>query len=160
MQMPFQILLNVALAIVWILLKNSWTLLDFTIGYMLGVVLLYVFRGFLPSDIYLKRIIAVWKLILLFFKELILANIAVVKHVLDPKLDIKPGIFALPTELEGHFEITTLANLITLTPGTFTIDVSPDNKILYIHAINVPDVEEAIRAIKESFEKQIMEVIR
>jgi multicomponent Na+:H+ antiporter subunit E len=158
--MPFQILLNIALALVWILLKNSWTLMDFAIGYMLGLVLLYVFRKFLPSAFYLKRFIAVWNLFLLFLKELILANVSVVKNVLDPKLDIKPAIYALPTDLKTRFEITTLANLITLTPGTLTIDVSPDNKILYIHAIDVPDAEEAIRAIKESFEKHIMEVTR
>lgn len=158
--MPFQILLNITLAFIWVLLNNAWTPFTFASGYVIGLVLLYVFRRFLPSEFYLRRVFAVFKLILLFFKELLLANLSVIKHVMRPKLDIRPGIFALPTELKTNFEITLLANLITLTPGTLTVDVSPDNDILYIHALDIPDVEQVIREIKESFEKQIMEVTR
>lgn len=158
--MPFQILLNLLLAMIWAMLSNSWTFLDLSIGYFIGLILLYVFRKFLPTAFYMKRVIAVVKLILLFLKELVLSNVSVVKQVLSPKLNIKPGIFALPTELKTRFEITTLANLISLTPGTLTVDVSHDNSTLYIHAIDVPDTEAAIKAIKDSFEKQIMEVTR
>jgi multicomponent Na+:H+ antiporter subunit E len=158
--MPFQILLNLVLAIVWAMLKNSWTLLDLMTGYFIGLVLLYIFRKFLPTAFYMKRVLAVVQLIILFLKELVLSNVTVVKHVLNPKLDIQPGIFALPTELRTRFEITTLANLISLTPGTLTIDVSHDNSTLYIHAMDVPDTEAAIKAIKDSFERQIMEVTR
>lgn len=73
---------------------------------------------------------------------------------------MKPGIFALRTELQTDWEITILANLITLTPGTLVIDVSPDNKTLYIHAMDIDDVDDAINSIKNTFEKAIMEVSR
>jgi multicomponent Na+:H+ antiporter subunit E len=53
-----------------------------------------------------------------------------------------------------------LSNLITLTPGTLVVDVSPDNKILYIHAIDIDDAKETIDSIKNTFEKAIMEVSR
>jgi multicomponent Na+:H+ antiporter subunit E len=93
-------------------------------------------------------------------RELLLANVQVIRDILRPKLDIKPGIFALPTDLKSDWEITLLSLLITLTPGTLVMDISDDNKILYIHAINMPDADQAISDIKNSFEKAIMEVTR
>ena len=75
-------------------------------------------------------------------------------------MNIHPTIFALPTDLEQDWEITLLSSLITLTPGTIVINVSDDQRTLYIHAIDVDDVDEAIDSIKNSFEKAIMEVSR
>jgi multicomponent Na+:H+ antiporter subunit E len=158
--MAFQILLNVFLAWVWMFLKVSYETVDFFIGYFFGIVIIFSFRRFFSSRFYLYRVLAVIRLLIIFIKELILSNIAVLKVILKPKLDVRPGIFALETELERDWEITVLANLITLTPGTLVIDVSPENKVLYIHAMDIPDVEEAIKAIKNTFEKAIMEVSR
>lgn len=87
-----------------------------------------------------------------------LSNLAVLKVIFQPKLNIQPGIFALETKLKEDWEITLLANLITLTPGTLVVDVSEDNKTLYIHAMDIGDVDEAVESIRQSFEKAIMEV--
>lgn len=158
--MAFQILLNVFLAWVWMFLKVSYDSVTFLVGYFFGLLIIFVFRRFFQSRFYLYRILAVLRLLLIFIKELILSNIAVLRVILKPKLDIRPGIFALSTELKKDWEITILANLITLTPGTLVLDISPDNKILYIHAMDIEDAEEAIESIKNTFEKAIMEVSR
>ncbi|RDI36941.1 Na+/H+ antiporter subunit E [Falsibacillus pallidus] len=156
--MAFQILLNFFLAFLWMFLQNSFKGKDFFIGYILGLLIIFGLRRFFNSRFYLLRAAAVLNLVYIFIKELLLANWAVFKVILKPKLDMKPGIFAMSTTLETKWEVTVLANLITLTPGTFVIDVSSDNKILYIHAMDVPDVEEAIDGIRNSFEKAILEV--
>ncbi|MGF2617617.1 Na+/H+ antiporter subunit E [Rossellomorea vietnamensis] len=158
--MAFQILLNFFLAFLWMFLQVSFTSTSFIIGYLLGLVVTFAFRRFFNSRFYMERVVAIIKLVLLFLKELILSNISVLKTLLKPKLDIKPGIFALPTDLTKNWEITLLANLITLTPGTLVVDISFDNKILYIHTLDIPDVDEAIDDIKNTFEKAIMEVSR
>jgi multicomponent Na+:H+ antiporter subunit E len=158
--MAFQILLNFFLAFLWMFLQVSFTSTSFIIGYILGLIVTFAFRRFFNSRFYMERVFAVISLILLFLKELILSNISVLKTLLRPKLDIKPGIFALPTDLKKDWEITLLANLITLTPGTLVVDISYDNKILYIHTLDIPDVDEAIDDIKNTFEKAIMEVSR
>lgn len=158
--MAFQILLNFFLAFLWMFLQVSFTSTSFIIGYILGLIITFAFRRFFNTRFYLLRVFAVINLVLLFLKELILSNITVLKTILKPKLDIKPGIFALPTELKTNWEITLLANLITLTPGTLVVDVSFDNKVLYIHTLDIPDVDEAIDDIKNTFEKAIMEVSR
>ena len=158
--MAFQILLNVLLALVWMFLSHSYNPSSFIVGYFLGILILLGFRKFFNSRFYMLRVWAVIKLLFLFIKELIMANISVLKVIIKPKLDMKPGIFALKTDLKQQWEITLLANLITLTPGTLVIDVSDDNSTLYIHAMDINDVQSEINGIKNSFEKAIMEVSR
>ena len=158
--MAFQILINLFMAIIWMFLNSDWSPVSFVIGYFIGILLLFVLRRFLPTRFYLANVYAVIKLILIFIRELILSNISVLKLVLAPKLNMQPGIFAYKTELKSNWEITILSSLITLTPGTLVIDVSDDNQTLYIHAIDVPDAEDTIQSIKDSFEKAIMEVSR
>ncbi|MCE7794167.1 Na+/H+ antiporter subunit E [Salipaludibacillus sp. CUR1] len=156
--MAFQILLNIGLALIWMLLRAEYTVLEFIIGYIVGLGLLFVLRRFLHFDFYFRRITAFIKLILLFFYKLILSNIDMTMIILSPKMDIQPGIIAVPTKLRTDWEITLLANLISLTPGTLTMNFSEDGRTLYVHSIHVPDKEKAIKEIHESFEKAIMEV--
>ncbi len=122
--------------------------------------MLFVLQRFIPGTFYFKRVLSVVKLILLFVRELLLSNPEIVKLAYKPKLDIQPGIFALPIELKSNWEITLLANLISLTPGTLSIEVSEDYSKIYIHAMDIPDVEQSINDIKDTFEKAIMEVTR
>ena len=158
--MAFQLLLNFFIALVWMFMSTSFTASTFIIGFLIGLLLLIMTRRFFPDRLYIGRLWATLKLGLLFFKELILSNISVLQVVLRPKMNIRPMIFALPTDLEHDWEITLLSSLITLTPGTIVLNVSDDQKTLYIHAIDVDDVDDAIDSIKNSFEKAIKEVSR
>ncbi|ARK29282.1 Na+/H+ antiporter subunit E [Halalkalibacter krulwichiae] len=158
--MAYQILLNIVIALIWAFLQNSYTGVDFLVGYVIGILILFVLRRFLKFDFYFRRVWAFIKLTLLFFKELIKANIDVIKIILSPKLNIKPGIVAVPTKLETDWELTLLAALVSLTPGTLSMDFSDDNKFIYIHAIHVPDKEEMIKQIQDTFERAILEVTK
>ena len=158
--MAFQLLLNFFIALVWMFMSTSFTASTFIIGFLIGLLLIIMTRRFFKERLYIWRLWATFKLALLFFKELTLSNISVLRVVLRPKMDIQPMIFALPTDLEHDWEITLLSSLITLTPGTIVLNVSDDQKTLYIHAIDVDDVDDAIDSIKNSFEKAIKEVSR
>jgi multicomponent Na+:H+ antiporter subunit E len=160
MTMAFQLLLNFFIALVWMFMSTSFTASTFIIGFLIGLLLIIITRRFFSKRLYIGWLWAVFKLVLLFFKELTLSNISVLRVVLRPKMDIQPMIFALPTDLEHDWEITLLSSLITLTPGTIVLNVSDDQKTLYIHAIDVDDVDDAIDSIKNSFEKAIKEVSR
>ncbi|MEK4486843.1 Na+/H+ antiporter subunit E [Psychrobacillus sp. FSL H8-0484] len=158
--MAFQILLNVFIALTWMFLSVSFKPTTFIIGYLIGILMLFMLRKSFNSRFYMGRVWAVIKLIMLFLKELTLSNISVLKLIIKPDMPIRPAIFAMPTVLEQDWEITLLSSLITLTPGTIVIDISDDNKTLYIHAIEFDDVDEAIDSIKNTFEKAILEVSR
>ena len=158
--MAFQILLNTALAFLWMFIKVSFDPISFIKGYLFGLLVIFLFRRFFHSRFYLLRFWSFIKLTFIFLKELVLSNVAIVKIVLKPKLDMNPGIFALQTDLTKDWQITLLSSLITLTPGTLVIDVSEDNKILFIHAMDIGEVEDEIYSIKNTFERAILEVSR
>lgn len=95
-----------------------------------------------------------------FFWELIKANVDVAYRVLHPDLPINPGIVKVKTILKSDTALTFLANSITLTPGTMTVDIDRDNGILYIHWINVKakDTENATKIIVQRFEKILKKI--
>ncbi len=156
--MALQIILNLGIAFVWTLLQADLTLINFIVGYVLGLGFLLVFKGQLKEKLYIIKWWQVIVLFLVFIKELVIANFIVIAQVLRPRLNIKPGIIALPTVLETDLQVTILANMISLTPGTISMEVSPDNKIIYVHVFNIDDEAEIINGIKDNFERRIKEV--
>jgi len=101
-------------------------------------------------------------LVFFYLKELLTASLRVAYEVLTPQDHMQPAVVAIPLEAETDFEITLLANFITLTPGTLSIDVSKDRKTLYVHEVYVKagDTESVKRQIKEGFEKKILKITR
>jgi multicomponent Na+:H+ antiporter subunit E len=89
-----------------------------------------------------------------FFWAMLKANLDVLYRVAHPALPIRPGIVKVKTTLASESGRTILANSITLTPGTMTVDLTDDG-YLYVHWINVAstDVEEATRRIVSTFER-------
>src|SRR5690625_2225302 len=130
--MTFQIVVNVIISFMWMFLSESYTFITFLFGYILGALLLLLLNRFFPSRFYLAPIYKLFVLLLIFIRELILSNIEIVKLVYKRKPDFEPGIFAMPIEVKQNWEITLLANLITLTPGTLTVAISNDNSTLFI----------------------------
>ncbi len=95
-----------------------------------------------------------------YMKELIRANIRVAYDALTPTHYMCPAILAVPLDAKTDFEILLLANLITMTPGTLSVDVSTDREVLYVHGMYVED-ETAFRAeIKDRLEKRVLELLR
>jgi multicomponent Na+:H+ antiporter subunit E len=96
-----------------------------------------------------------------FLWELLRANLGVARTVLfEPRDKINPAFLAIPLEAKTDAEIALLANLITLTPGTLSLDVSTDRSVLYIHTLDVEDVDALRVEIKRSLEKGLLEVMR
>ncbi|MBO1003445.1 Na+/H+ antiporter subunit E [Pseudogracilibacillus auburnensis] len=158
--MTFQIVVNLIISFMWMFLSESYTFITFIFGYILGALLLLLLNRFFPSRYYLAPIYRFFVLFLIFVRELILSNIDIVKLVYKRKPDFEPGIFALPVEVKKNWEITLLANLITLTPGTLSVAISDDQSQIFIHAMDIDDIEESIDDIKNTFEKAIMEVTK
>lgn len=99
-------------------------------------------------------------LILLFVRELILSALKVAWLVVQPKLRIRPAIIAHPLTVTTDAQITLLANMITLTPGTLSVDVSADRKTLYVHAIDMESKEALVGDIAAGFETKILRAMR
>lgn len=160
--MPAQFLLNVFIAILWMLLidEDEIRASTFITGFIVGAFIIFFMHRFFNQQFYLRRLVMAVKLILIFIYEIFTSSIIVLKQILSPKLNLTPGIISYKTELTTAGEVTTLALLLTLTPGSVVMEVSPDENILYIHAIDVENSKEFLFQSLKKFEKTIMEVTR
>ncbi|MDF1607306.1 Na+/H+ antiporter subunit E [Hoeflea sp. YIM 152468] len=153
-------LVNVLLALAWAAVTGSFTFLNFAFGFVLAIFALSLIREQVGSVGYFSRARRVISLLLLFTYELVLSAWKVAVLVMSPRMELKPGIFAYPLKVDRDFEITILASLITLTPGTLSVDVSEDRRTLYVHALDASDPDATRRDIAEGFERKIMEAFR
>ncbi|MBB3288061.1 MULTISPECIES: Na+/H+ antiporter subunit E [unclassified Rhizobium] len=151
---------NLLLAIVWVAVTGSASFINLVFGFVLAAVALAIVRSSYGGVLYLGRARRILALLVLFICELAKSVWAVAVAVMSPRIDVKPGIFAFPLTVDRDFEITLLANLITLTPGTLSVDVSDDRKMLYVHALDCSDPEAIRRGIADGFEHRIMEAFR
>lgn len=152
--------LNLLLAVLWVAVSGSATFVNFLFGFIVSAFAIGLIREQAQGVSYLRRVRLILSLTVLFFKELALSAWKVAILVLRRDMDLKPGIFAFPLTVDRDFEITLLANLITLTPGTLSVDVSQDRRVLYVHALDCSDPQGAKRDIAEGFERKIMEAFR
>ncbi len=151
---------NILLALAWAAVTGSFSFLNIAFGFVLGTAALWLIREQVGSVGYLSRARRVLSLLLLFVYELMMSAVKVAWLVISPRMDLKPGIFAYPLMVDRDFEITLLANLITLTPGTLSVDVSEDRRFLYIHALDCSDPDQTRAEIANGFERKILEAFR
>ncbi|MDN7242079.1 Na+/H+ antiporter subunit E [Planococcus sp. N028] len=160
--MPAQFLLNIMIAFLWTLLmdEDAFYLSTFFGGYIVGSVILFLMHRFFGTKFYLIRVYSTIKLLLIFISELTQSSLLIIKQILSPKLKIQPGIFTYEHNMEGPYELTTLALLLTLTPGSVVMEVSPDSKTFYIHAMDIEESRDQLMRSIKTFEKAILEVTR
>ena len=148
--------------VVWVL--TAWPFVDGRLdlqvvvaGLMASFLVAMLFHDILPKEhhVFVSRIRVFWLLVYVpvFLYYVVCADLDVVYRALHPAMPIKPGIVKIKTNLKTDSAITALANSITLTPGTLTVDLTDDG-YLYVHWINVKsdDVEEATQLISQRFE--------
>lgn len=153
-------LINVLLAFAWCAVVGSFTFINLLFGFLVSSAALWLTREQHQTTKYFQRVWLVLGLILLFLKELLLSVLRVAWLVVQPSQNYRPSFISFPLTVDRPYEITLLANLITLTPGTLSVDVSDDKKTLYIHCIDVDDPDALRRDIAEGFERKIMEALR
>ena len=158
--MKAQFILNLFIAFLWTLFSGQMTVATFAFGYMIGVVIVFLMHRFFGERFYLVRLWAFIKLILLFLVETFQSFFWVAKFILNPKAKYRPGIFKYDTKLESDWEITAISMLITLTPGSVVMEVSPDRKSIYLHGMDLTGQNQVLLSSLEKFEKAIMEVTR
>lgn len=151
------IISNLVLTLVWAAVTGSFTPANLLLGFLAGTLSLLLIRRQMSRTLHRVRPVKLLLLAGLFAKELALSAIKVAILVLRPKMRLRPGIFAYPLTVTRDFEITLLANLITLTPGTLSVDVSKDRRTLYVHALDCRDPAGERRAISTGFERRIKE---
>jgi multicomponent Na+:H+ antiporter subunit E len=151
---------NIAMALLWAALTGKLTPMNLAVGFVLGALVLSFVQRRNGSPRYLVKLRQSAGLVLFFLWELLLSNLRVAYDVVTRRHHMRPGIVAVPLDAKTDAEITLLANLLTLTPGTLSLDVSADQRFLYVHSMYIHDVEATRRHIKDGFERRVLEVLR
>lgn len=157
------VLYSIALGFVWCFVHGVVDLSNFLVGALIGPFVIKPFKDlydFKEDVSYKKRLKRIPKQIHYFsilIVEIVKASIVVAKIVLQPKINIKPGIIAVPIRAKTDVGITAISNTISLTPGTLTIDVSDDRSALYVHCLNIDDAKEIRDSIKYDLEEYVLE---
>lgn len=151
---------NVLLAFAWAMAHGSLDIRHLTVGFLLGFAVLAIAGVISGENVYARKMAAILRLISIFLWHLLMANFRVAADVLSPSHKMSPAVIAVPLDAETDQEIMILANMITLTPGSLSIDVSKDRRVLYVHVAYARDVDQARRTIKDSYETPLLRVTR
>lgn len=158
--MRVQFLLNILLTIIWVFLTGTFNAVNFWFGFLISYFVLWLIAESKESKKYFVIVPQIIAFIFYFLVQLVKANIQVAIDVVRPKIRLEPAIIKYPLDAKTDLEITLLANVITLTPGSFSLDISTDRKALYIHAMHIDSKEKFIRDIKNGYEKRILRILR
>ena len=151
---------HILLALNWAAITCLSTWSNVLAGFILAYLVLFIVQRAVGASSYFRRIDRVLRFVLFYVWEIILANLRVAYDVMTPRHRMRPGVVAIPLDAKTDAEITMLANLITLTPGSISLDVSTDRRFLYLHAMYIDDVEEFRQSIKDTIERRVLEVLR
>lgn len=148
---------NLLLALAWIALTGQFEPVNFLAGFVLSYLLLRMVVGNGERQTYFQRAVRLIAFGFFFIKEIILSNFRVARIVLSPRLEISPAIVGVPLDARSDLSIAVLANLITLTPGTLTLDISADRSVMYVHTMHAEEIDAFRNSIKD-LERRVLEV--
>jgi multicomponent Na+:H+ antiporter subunit E len=155
---PFSI--NLLLAFVWSALNGTLSATGLFVGFIIGYAVLFVLQPLFGKNRYFTALFDGIALVLYFLYELFVSSLKVAWDVLTPAPRSKPAIIAVPIDTATDAELTVLANLVSLTPGSLSVDISEDHSHLLVHAMFVEDPDAFIQDIKRGMEQRVLGAMR
>lgn len=157
---------NLLLAVIWATVLDDLSPRGLFIGFVVSYLVLGAAWRLGLGDsraggAYFRKVFDAVAFAAWFVRELTIANVRMIRYTLSPLRAMTPGIVAVPLDDDlSDLEITTLANLVSLTPGTLSLDVTPDRRTLYVHAMDASDPGAVRAEVKDGFEARIKGILR
>lgn len=150
--------LSLLLVLVWLLLVAEISLAHILLALFLAWSIPMLCRPFLKGLPSVRNAFAALKLVAVVTYDIVVANITVARLVLGPTARLKPAFVQVPLTLTQPMSISLLASIITMTPGTVSSDLSKDNKLLLVHALDCSDPQALVADIQQRYEKPLLEI--
>ena len=154
----FRPALSVTIFLLWAALTNAASVGTLLLGGLLALALPLVTRAFLPHAPQVARPLAIPLLTVRVLLDIVVANWAVARRVLGPLSRLESAFVDVPLDLRDPFVATILASIVSLTPGTVSVDVDRERWVLRLHALDVPDPDALIENIKRRYEAPMREI--
>lgn len=155
--MPF---ISLAIVALWVVLAPGWNLGSLLFGTLLGVFLPWLTQDFWPNHPQIMRPLAAVAFFLRIVGDIIVANINVAWLVLGRLERMEPGFIEVPTDIEDPFVATLLGAILSLAPGTVTIEINRARRVLLVHVLDLKDAEAMIDSIKTRYEAPLKEIFQ
>jgi len=151
-------LFNILLAVLWTFMWGIFDIYALMAGFILGYLLLGIVSRTFPGEGYGTKGLQLLSFIAYFIRILIKANLVVAKEIVTPGFQMTPRFIRYPLGDLNELQITSLANAITLTPGTLSTDISDDGRYLYVHCMYAENREDAIKDLDELRDRMMKEM--
>ncbi len=153
-----QPLLSLVLLISWLVINNSIHPGTIVMGAIVALVIPWITHRFWEIRAGVKSPAALAGYIGVVLVDIIRANFVVARQVLGANRALRSQLFEMELDLQGALPVSILAATITLTPGTVSCRISPDQSRLWVHALHADDLSEEIAEIKKRYESRLMRV--
>lgn len=151
-------ILSVVLLVMWMLLARSASAGTIVTGAFLGFTIPFFTRRFWPEGPRIRRVGTLLRFLPVFLWDVLVANVQVAWLIVNVRRTLRPRWIVIPLDIRDPYAITTLANVISLTPGTVSAEVGTGRETLLVHSLDVPDEEAAVDFIKRRYERPIGEI--
>ena len=152
--------LNLLLAAGWAMLSGAATIPTLLTGFVIGYGILWLLGPLMGTRSgYFMRVWYWIRLIVMFHYELVVSSVQVLWDIVTPRHRARPGLIEMPLDVRTDAGILMVTNLISLTPGTLSLDVSPDRRTLLIHAMFADDPDAICRQLKGGMERWVRDAI-
>ncbi len=150
---------NLVLALIWAALMGDFSFGSLLTGFAVGFAGLALVQPLLGrgDSLYFRRVYRAVRLFVYFYYELLLSSVQVARDVLALRPRNVPRIVEMPLDVKTDFQILLVTNLISLTPGTLSVDVKPDRSAALIHAMFADDPDEVVAGLKSGMERMVKE---
>lgn len=150
--------INLVLALIWAALTADFSALSLLTGFVVGFVALALVQPLIGGDAaYFRRFFRAIRLFFFFYWELVVSSVQVARDVLAIRPRMRPKIVEMPLDVKTDFQILLVTNLISLTPGTLSLDVKPDRSCVLIHAMFADDPDAVVDSLKSGMERMVKE---
>jgi len=148
------------MTVFWLLVVNEIDAGQVVLGLLLAVAVRWLCKPFMVSTLPIRRPGVALQLAGLFLYDIVVANLAVARAVLSPSLPIRPRFLRVPLDVREPKAAALLAGMVTLTPGTVSVDLDLDAGALTVHALLVDDENATVAEIKSRYEARIREIFQ
>lgn len=149
---------SLAILGLWLVLASSFTFGSLVVGTLVAILVPLWTVRFWPDRPLLRKPLKAFGFFFLVCRDIVAANLIVARQVLGPLDRIRPGFVDIPLDIEDPFVATILGGIVTLTPGTVSIDIDMEQRVLHVHALDVPDPQALIAEIKTRYETPLKEM--
>ncbi len=142
----------------WLLLNNTFHPAHVALGAALALTLPRVTGRLQSAAARVRKPRTLLRLLQVVLWDIVISNIAVARQILGREAELHPRFVWVPLDIREPYGISTLAAIITMTPGTLSADLSADRRHLLVHALHAPDADAIVAEIKRRYEAPLMEI--